>query len=135
MKAIRDSVPTRQLEFLDDFGAWLAKRSKAIKYQGAQLAFQRCDEPRGEPAYVGVQISFPVEARTVSVRLKAWADRWIWLDARRSTKRGWAWSVTLDGRLIASDLAGDLVQQLEATIAASKDRDDLVRGQIERVWV
>jgi hypothetical protein len=75
---------------------------------------------------------YRVDASPVTVRLAVWSDRWIWLDARRRGKRGWAWFTTLEGRYIGKNGPDGLVRQLEQIFTAGLD-DDPVR-RIGQIW-
>ena len=65
------------------------------------------------------------------IRVHAWDDRWVWIDARQADKTRWIWSWTLEGRL-APGLGGlhllDAIERSERLFT----RDD--RVGLKDVW-
>ena len=65
-----------------------------------------------------VSIRYRVHGASVSLRLAVWDDRWVWVDARRSSKSGWVWESTTEGRFVSAGGARDLVAHAEETLSA-----------------
>jgi len=68
------------------------------------------------------------------LRLWAWPDRFIWLDARRPTKKGWDWSWTLDGRLVVSVSASEAIAALEATYDRLYEMNASRTNELNEPW-
>jgi hypothetical protein len=45
----------------------------------------------------------------VRIHVKVWQDRWVWIDARESSPKGWKWFRTFDGRLAGGMAGSDLL--------------------------
>lgn len=68
-----------------------------------------------------------------SLRLHAWPDRLIWLDARRPTKKGWTWSWTYEGRLLASTV--DVIASMELSLDLLAGMETSRTGELDQLWV
>ena len=65
----------------------------------------------------------------------AWPDRQIWLDARCSTKKGWAWEWTYDGRLLGSVDPPNVIKALEATLDPLQQMDNSRTHELSKPWI
>jgi hypothetical protein len=132
-----DTGPADDNDFVSEFAFALHKRAKAIKHRGVKIESQRVKEIKNgveSPiARLDVKLTYRIEQR-VTLTVAVWPDRWIWVDARRSSKRGWLWASTLEGRFLARAGAPDLVRHIEATLDASHGPHDHVPHKIAAVW-
>jgi hypothetical protein len=123
-------------DFTDDVTACVKKRSRAIKYRGAKMRFDRVKELEvgidAGARRVDLEISHRIQGSLISVRLVAWGDRWVWVDARKGGKSGWVWFKTIEGRFIGPNGAQDLMRRLEATLDVSHQQDP--QAHIEEIW-
>lgn len=127
-----DDVP----EFVRNVVSCLAKRSKAIKQRGARVEFHvvKAHPPEKPNASVEVLVSYSLDGATVRLRVYAWDDRWIWVDVRRPTKRGWAWSVTCEGRFLDQVGAAGVISRVEETISATHEPDREIPTLVNEIW-
>jgi len=51
--------------------------------------------------------------RSTTIRVYYWQDRWVWIDAREASKRGWLWSFTSEGRMKGGKAGMDLLAYVE----------------------
>lgn len=124
-------------DFVSEVAESLRKRSRAIRHRGALIECQNVKEiedgVESEIRRLDIDISYRISAASVRVRLIVWSDRWLWIDARRSAKRGWAWEATMEGRFFSADGARALIRLLEDTISSTKTSDG-VPATLERIW-
>jgi hypothetical protein len=99
------------------------KRSKALSRRGVTLECTPVKEivngRESERGRTDVRMAYRVDGARVELRIHAWGDRWIWVDARRASKSGWVWEFTAEGRFVASNGVRDLVGLAEDTIDSS----------------
>lgn len=133
---IPEDVGHEVLDFVRDVASCLAKRSKAIKHRGArvELHIEEAKPPDDPSASVEVSVSYLIQGATVRLRVIAWDDRWIWVDARRLTKRGWAWSVTCQGRFLDQSGPSGVIRRVEETISATRNLDDEIPSLVRGIW-
>lgn len=124
------------LDFARDVASCLAKRSKAIKHRGARVELHLAEaKPPDDPsASVEISVSYAVQGATVRLRVIAWDDRWIWVDARRSTKQGWAWSVTCQGRFLDQSGPSGVIRRVEESLSATRNPDDAIPSLVKEIW-
>lgn len=106
--------PRFDSEFLEELALAFRKRRKALRHKATGAGYAKVYERIGDEKVERLEIHLPKHDGAL-LRLHAWPDRMIWLDARRSAKTGWAWSWTKEGRLLGTCSAVDAVQTLEAT--------------------
>jgi hypothetical protein len=115
------------------------KRSKALSRSGSTLECtpvkEIVDGRESERGRTDVTIDYRVDAARVTLRIHAWGDRWVWIDARRSSKAGWVWEFTAEGRFVASNGAREFVERAEATISASYLPDTEVSAAMRAIWL
>lgn len=114
------------------------KRSKSISRRGASLEYTPVKEitngRESDRSRTDVTIAYRVDGAPVKLRVRAWGDRWVWVDARRVSKSGWVWEFTSEGRLLPSSAARDLVSRTEETMDASFLPVSDVSRTISAIW-
>jgi len=78
-------------------------------------------------------IQLRIDGRSVIVRVHAWPDRWVWVDARHSVRGGWQWQFTTQGRFIV-DGARALVANAEKTVHAAHRPAGEVPAAMHAIW-
>lgn len=123
-------------EFLAEVLAALKKRRRAIKYTLRELTAEKIVE-RGE-GQDREKLEIGCEFRSsqhTALRLFLWGDRWIWVDARSLKKGdGWTWHFTHEGRAVGGLTGRQIVEALEASIAASSPVHNNHTELLEQVW-
>jgi hypothetical protein len=116
----------------------LRKRSKALSRRGAMVECRPVKEivDRQESVLgrTDLTIRYRVEGAHVQLRVRAWGDRWIWVDARRSSKAGWVWEYTNEGRFISPSGAGGLVELVEQTMNCAHLAASEVSRAVAAIW-
>lgn len=115
------------------------RRSKTLSRQGAMVECtpvkELVDGRESEQGRTDVTITYRVgEGGPVQLRVHAWGDGWVWVDVRRSSKAGWVWEYTSEGRFISPKGARGLVECVESTIGASFLAASEVPRAIAHVW-
>jgi hypothetical protein len=128
----RSSEPLEN--FIDDFLASFAKRRKAIKYQLRELSVERVVERDldGESRKLEILL-IPLMPRT-RIEVSAWEDRWISVSASRSSKEGWRWLYSHQGRLLGGLGGRGLVVAIEESISAAHSANAGSTSHFERIW-
>jgi hypothetical protein len=109
------------------------KRHRAINYQSHEI---RCDKiiERYDPKDIEkIEIKLSALDKT-RIALNIWEDRWVLVDARQSTKKGWAWEWRYDGRLLGLHTGKDLIAALEQTMAATFQITRDATDDLTRIW-
>jgi len=108
----------------------LMKRRKAIKYRVKKIEFQKIIEKGAESSNTKkLEITITPCSRVV-IRLFVWDDRWVWIDARRSSKNGWLFEWTSSGRVL-QESARNLVSTLEQSISYAVASED---NKLNNIW-
>lgn len=114
------------------------KRSRALSRRGATVECtpvkEVVDGRDSELGRTDVSIEYRVERANVSLRLCVWGDGWVWVDARRSSKSGWVWESTSEGRFVSQNGAGDIVVHVEETLGACHLPVAEVPRAISAIW-
>ena len=114
------------------------KRNRAISRRGAAVECTPVKEIEdGIESLIGrtdVSIKCRGGGARISIRLIVWGDRWVWIDARRSSKSGWVWESTNEGRFTSEGGARDLVTYAEATLSAVHLPTADVPRAIAAIW-
>ena len=128
------TAPSRNA-FLNEVLASLGRRRKAIRHKArftVEKVVERTDGDEREKLEITCALYF---ARDTSVRLFAWQDRWLWVDARSFQKsEGWIWQFTARGRAIGGLDGRSLVAALEASIAASSQVNEENAALLQSIW-
>jgi MoxR-like ATPase len=121
-------------EVLDAF----QKRSRSLSRRGAILEClsvkEIVDGRDYERERTNVSIAYRVSAARVMLRVHAWDDRWVWIDARRASKSGWVWEFTTEGRIVAPGGARALVALAEETLDVSFLPSAEVPSAMSAIW-
>jgi hypothetical protein len=114
------------------------KRNRALSRRGATVECTPVKEiVDGRESDIGrtnVHIVYRVERAKVSLRVEVWDDRWVWVDARRSSKSGWVWESTIKGRFVSPGGARDVVAFAEQTLSAANLPAAEVPRAISAIW-
>jgi len=114
------------------------KRSKAISRLAARPECTPVKEViNGRESQLGrtdIEIRYQLRGAWVDLRFHVWGDRWVWVDARSSSKSGWVWEFTIEGRFISPGGARDLVARAEETISASYKSTDDIPQAMSAIW-
>lgn len=114
------------------------ERRKSIKRRGASLelvpAKDMGDGRERARERIDVVISFRIDGSRANIRVYIWDDRWIWIDARRSAKSGWAWQFTSEGRFLPIHDARMLVALTEKTLSAGYLSEGNVATALSELW-
>ena len=121
--------PPTESPFLRGILDGLSKRRKAIRYKVRQISVEKVRERTGSEEREKLEIT--CEGNAQKLRLFLWDDRWVFVDARISSKQGWAWEFTYQGRWMGIADARVLVAALEQSIEASSLGDS---AKLEGVW-
>ena len=131
-------VKSRPADFSQSALEAFRKRSKALARRGAALEClpvkEIVDGRESERARIDVGLSFRDGGSSVSFRIHVWSDRWVWVDARRSSKSGWTWEFTREGRFSGIDGARGLVELAEKSMDASFLSNEDVSPALSRLW-
>ena len=123
------SSSTLKSRFLADILAALAKRRRALRHKTGDIAVEKVLEATSGAEDEKLEISCDVGP--ARLRLFAWADRWIFIDARTATKTGgWEWEFSQQGRLLGGEaraLIGVFERSIDATAMKSTE-------SLEDVW-
>jgi hypothetical protein len=114
------NVPRFQDPFLEDLAFAFRKRRKALAHKTRLAEHAKVYELVDGEKMERLEIEL-VEYEKITLRLHAWPDRLIWLDARRSAKRGWAWVWHYDGRLLGRSSPSKVIEALEVSRALLHD--------------
>jgi hypothetical protein len=118
--------------------AFLARR-RAIRVHNAQLEtavlLDRADARGRELERGETTLAFRVDGRGVLIRVHAWEDRWVWLDARHSSKAGWIWQFTAQGRLVKSPRTPAVISRVESMMRAAYLPPTEVPRAMAAIWV
>ena len=114
------------------------RRSKAISHKGATLhaipVKEIVDGRESKLSRSDVELIYRIDSARVMLRIHTWADRWVWVDARRSSKSGWVWESTSEGRFSSPGGARDLVAYAEATLSAAHLSATDAPQAISAIW-
>lgn len=113
--------------------AAVKRRSRAIRHNGTQLDWGGGRPGEADDGAAYINLSYRLEGQRAALRLLVWPDRWVWVDCRRSTKVGWAWACTIEGRFLARGGARTLIEKVEETLLATRSGDQ-VPERVARVW-
>lgn len=107
--------------FLENLEKTFLRRRKTIRMKSsfADLTWKTQAETFSETQFLEIDCGTRIDGKMATIRIQAWEDRWLWIDARMSgsaKKGGWAWAWTIEGRYLAGDKTSAIVEALEASI-------------------
>lgn len=115
----------------------IRKRSKALKRSFSEIGLEKVHDDAHSPPMECLNVSLRIGPSPSGprIKLRVWADRWAWVDARQPSKKGWLWASTSEGRIAGGKTGADFVSALESFYTLLPDRDH--SGDIEgarRIW-
>lgn len=122
--------------FLESIRFSLSKRSKALKHNTQSCSFERVWEGELDSRIEKIEICLNLhdDSRGTRVRLYAWDNGWLWLDARAAQKKGWRWEWSYEGRRLGEFDGRDIVAALEDTISAASFREAGETDDFTEIW-
>jgi hypothetical protein len=127
------TLPTFEDDFLNAVVESLRRRRKAISHKSAAIRVERIREVDGNCETEKLEINLKLYDK-ISVRLHAWQTRWIWLDVRKSSKRGWVWSWEQEGRPLPPLGGREIVDALETTHDLAFDMNAARTHEFTAIW-
>ena len=125
--------PSFDDNFLADLSAALKKRRKALKHKSRLLNCERLIESDDGVRTEKMELDIQLWTRN-RLKVHAWSDRWLWVDARAPTKKGWAWEWDYDGRLLGPLTGTEVIGAIEETIdGISGAKSDAV-NELTGIW-
>jgi hypothetical protein len=128
-----NQFPKFESEFLEELAIAFRKRRKALSHRLQSAECAKVYELAEGKKMERLEIYLPYFDWAI-LRLHAWPDRMIWVDARQSAKKGWAWSWTQDGRLLGDCSARDVIGALEDTIGPLQQMDSSRTRELCASW-
>lgn len=127
--------PAFESDFLSDLAVAFRKRRKALSHRASIAEYAKVYELIQSESVERLEIRIGNTSRNAALlRLHAWPDRQIWLDARHSLKTGWAWAWTYDGRLLGKHQGQDVIAALEETLASMFEMDQSRTDELAKPW-
>jgi hypothetical protein len=107
--------PSFESVFLTELATAFRNRRRALSHRACNVELIKAHE-EGDSGRERLEIQIGgIVGRGPLLRLHAWNDRLVWLDARRPAKEGWAWSWTTEGVTTATSGASHLLDAIEET--------------------
>jgi hypothetical protein len=113
------------------------RRHRALHLLDAEFDSQLVPDTDGRGADFHrseTMLQLRVDGRSVLVRVHAWPDRWVWIDARHSLRGGWHWQFTTQGRFVDAGGARALVANVEKTLRAAQGAAQEVPDALHAIW-
>ena len=114
------------------------RRGRAIVHRGATvdsvLVPDQADDYGEVIDRCEITIAFRVDGRSVLIRAHAWEDRWLWIDARHSSKKGWTWEFSTEGRLLPPPSPAAVITRLESMMDAAHQPPVEVPRLMSAIW-
>lgn len=128
-------IPLFESEFLENVARAFRKRRKALSHRTTRADYAKVYDVKGTERHERLEIYLDeLRLRGALLRLHAWQNRWIWLDARRGTKTGWAWSWSLEGRLLGECSGQNVIEALEETHDLLYQMDSSRTPELSEPW-
>lgn len=124
---------TAQTTFIAEVQEVLRKRGKPIRYRKSDISIERVIERTDGEEREKLEIECPFHGMTTQLKVHLWYDRWIRIYAGRSSKAGWVWQYTTEGRLLGDRSARDFVRLFENSLAAG-NWDEQAPARLETLW-
>jgi len=130
--------PTFENEFLNSVVYSLRKRHKSLKHKLHSITCNKVYEVYEDNTKLEkLELDFR-ESRTyngMTCRLFVWPDRWVWVDARKATKKGWEWEWTFEGRLLGGYGGRELISAIEEALFESTDENfKPIMFEVKEIW-
>jgi hypothetical protein len=113
-------------------------RRRAIRHVGGQfdsvLSLDNAGFHGRELERGATTLAFRVDGRSVILRVHAWEDRWLWVDARHSCKGGWQWQFSAQGRFLPAAGARAVVTKVEEMLRAAHLPAEGVTRALAAIW-
>ena len=128
--------PEIESDALLDLAESLRRRGKSLKKKGNKILTKRVVEGVNSDKRERLEIEIRPSRlnEKVCVRLLFWEDRWAWIDARASGKKGWLWEWTYDGRLLGEYSGRHIVQALEETLETTYRLTAGRTNELAKIW-
>lgn len=107
-------LPVFEDEFLKALVESFRRRRKALSHKSSAIQVEKVREVEGNQETEKLEITLE-NYDNISVRLHVWADRWMWLDARKGSKCGWIWTWQEEGWPLRPSNCREIVEALEGT--------------------
>ena len=131
------NLPDFESPFLSDIAKSFSKIRKGLNYDSHELKFNKVMDLVGDRKSEKVEISIHSSAsrNSIRTRLYIWDDRWLWLDARKSEQKGWAWEYSVEGRLSGSATEKELMEALKSFYKNSLSyNEENIGSQANAFW-
>lgn len=125
--------PIFQSDFLNAIIASVRKRSKSIKHKVRKYSIIKVVEKNGGDELEKLEIKFILPVNNATIRIYLWEDRWIWIDIRESSKQGWKFEWSKEGRIGDNNVI-DIRQAIESTISLSSSLHAGLSKDFEACW-
>ncbi len=113
--------------YLQGFMKSFMKRSKAMKHKVKTYELSKEFEEGDNVVYERFNVDFTLwGAQPPTIRLSLWDDRWLWIDVRQRSKRGWVFECQHEGRIgdcPYEKIVGALEESIALLAEAHKSRD------------
>lgn len=129
-------LPSFNDPFLESIRFSLSKRSKTLKHNTQGFSCERVWEADEESKIEKIEIEFDLydDSRGTAVRLSAWEDGWLWIDAYALKKNGRRWEWSYEGRLLGEFNGRDVIAALEDTINTASFRKAGKTDDFTEIW-
>ena len=111
-----NNLPEFESLFLTEVTKSFSKVRKSLKYDSHDLQYNKVIDSVSDKQLEKIELLIQSSAsrNNIRIRLYAWDDRWLWIDARKSKKEGWEWEYTVEGRLSGSVTERELIEALKS---------------------
>ena len=93
-------LPTSTVTCLASFVSAIHSRAAELEHRYRAVSCRKLMVEQNGNLREGVALELTrTEPLYRLIRVHAWDDRWVWIDARQSQQQRWIWSWTLEGRL------------------------------------
>lgn len=111
-------LPDFESSFLQDITESFSRVRKSIKYDADDLKFTKVLDKVSNASSEKIEITIcsSKSRNSIRIRMYVWDDRWLWIDARRSTNinDGWEWEYTIEGKMSGSSTERELFDTLKS---------------------
>ncbi len=130
-----DTTPRFESEFLEGLATAFRQRRRSLSQSACRVELAKTYEVEGEEKHERLEIEIGgVVGRGPVLRFHAWADRLIWIDTRRATKQGWAWSWSNEGRFADEYGPRHFIEALENTYALLDEMSPGRTATLDGIW-